>query len=262
MKKFFGYSSLITLTFVALVLIALPNSVFAQAIASVQQIQGEVFVNKSGSAIDQWTPITQNTDVETGDSVKTKNGSCDLIYTDQAKVHMDSNTSVTLHEEADSQNIMLVLGNLKAQVDKKKALKPFQVVTPTAVGAIRGTDVEFNFNDQGKLTVDLKDGGPVQVFNDEAQMDLNLTDGKKIHVDYDRDKGAIGIQNDPASNGPVEFSILGVNYKLNPGESKDVNLEIATGEPAQTNTQNNGTPENPDDFASPSPKPSSVDDIR
>jgi len=148
---------------------------------------------------------------------------------------------------------MLILGNLKAQVDKKKAVKPFQVVTPTAVGAIRGTDVEFNFNNQGQLTVDLKNDGPVQVFNDEAQMNLNLTDGKKISVGYDRQTGIIKIKNDCSSNGKVEFNVLGTEYAESPCEEKEINLETASGEPGTPNTPKNDKPENPDDLPSPSP---------
>lgn len=234
-----------------------PRPAIAKPIASVQQIQGEVVLNKSGSAIDLWNPVTQSTDVETGDSIKTKTGSCDLVYTDQATLHLDANTSITVHEEADSQDIVLLLGNLRARVDKTKVVKPFQVVTPTAVGAIRGTDVDFGFNDQGQLTVDLKNDGPVQVFNDEAQLNLNLTNGKKIYLDYNRQAGSIKIQNDPSSNGDVEFELLGVKHTLKPGEIKEVNLETATGEPANPNTLTNDPPENPNDLqSSPSPSPS------
>lgn len=245
-KTYYIFVVLVTLSFI-------PQTAFAKAIASVQQIQGEVFLNKSGSAIDQWNPITQNTDVETGDSIKTKTGSCQLVYTDQANMHLDANTSITVREEADSQDIVLVLGKLNAKVDKSKAIKPFQVVTPTAVGAIRGTDVDFDFNDQGQLAVDLKNGGPVQVFNDEAQMNLNLTDGKKISVAYDRQKGVIKIKNDCTSNGKVEFNILGTEYAESPCEEKEINLETASGELSNPNTPSNGDPENPRDLESPPP---------
>jgi len=254
MRKKFRFSLLLFFSvFLVIAMSIMPRTAFAKPIASLQQIQGEVLLNKSGNALDAWTPITQNTDLETGDSIKTKSGTCDLVYTDQAKIHLDPNTSITIHEESDSQNIMLILGNLKAQVDKKKAVKPFQVVTPTAVGAIRGTDVEFNFNNQGQLTVDLKNDGPVQVFNDEAQMNLNLTDGKKISVGYDRQTGIIKIKNDCSSNGKVEFNVLGTEYAESPCEEKEINLETASGEPGTPNTPKNDKPENPDDLPSPSP---------
>ena len=235
----------------------MPNA-FAGPVASVEQIQGEVMINKAGSAMDLWPPVAENTPIESGDSVKTQSGSCVLIYTDQAVIRLDANTSVTAREEADTQDIVLILGNLKAQIDKQKVTKPFQVVTPTAVGAIRGTDVDFGFNDQGLLTVDLKNGGPVQVFNDEAQMNLNLTDGKKISVSYNREKGLIRIKNDCSSNGKVEFNVLGTEYAANPCEEKEINLETAEGQTAtpNTNTGNSGENEpnedgNPDDIPQP-----------
>ncbi len=244
MKKSFIRNATTAGMFLAIVSLTFQApSAYAKTLASIEQIQGEVMVNKAGSAIDLWQPITQNTPIESGDSVKTKTGSCDLIYTDQAKIHLDANTTITAREEADTQDIVLVLGNLKAKVDKQKAVKPFQVVTPTAVGAIRGTDVEFGFNDQGQLTVDLKNGGPVQVFNDEAQMNLNLTDGKKISIAYDRQTGIIKIKNDCSSSGKVEFSVLGTEYAENPCEEKEVNLETAASDPGAPNTSSNDKPE-------------------
>lgn len=210
----------------------LSQNLYAEPIATVTQIQGEVFIQKAGSAPDQWQAISQDTAVDNGDSVKTGNGTSTLSYADQADFRLEPNTSITLDQKDATQDINLKLGMLKAKINKQKTIKPFQVVTPTAVGAVRGTEVDFGYNEVGELTIDLHNDGPVQLVNEEAAMELELTDGKKISIIYDKENGKLTVKNDCNSSGDVNFSILGQSFSVPPcGETTaDVEaLETAAG---------------------------------
>ena len=237
------------------------QTLYAAPVATVQQIQGEVSIQTAGSPADQWTPVSQETPVNTGDSVKTGNGSCIIAYADQATFNLEANTSITLQEQADTQDIALKLGKIYGKIDHTKVTKPFQVVTPAAVATVRGTDVSFDFDDQGQLTVDIDGGGPVQVTNDEAGMDLELQNGNKITVKYNAETGEITVSNSCDSTEKITFSILGKEYSVDKCESQTV----STGETAAGANETPGTdlPENegppnenePDDDPTPPSSP-------
>ncbi len=223
-----------------------PLSAHAQQVATIEEVQGEVLLHTAGAAADAWTPITKNISLNNGDSVKTQKGSCALVYGDQGTFRLDPNTTITVQDKTDTKDILLDLGKLKAKVNKEKVIKPFQVVTPTAVGAVRGTDVSFDFNDKGQLTIQLENGN-VQVYNDELELNTVLIDKKTIIVQYDQETGILRIQNDCSSDGKVVFSVQGTEYAENPCDpAQEIKLETAgTGNPP-TDVIPPGNPEPPD----------------
>lgn len=232
--------------------LAFPLCAFAAPVATVEQIQGEVSVHTAGAAADAWTPITQNTPVNSGDSVKTAAGTCALVYTDQATFNLEANTSLTVQEQAGTQDISLLLGRVNGKVDHTKVTKPFQVVTPTAVAAVRGTDVSFDFNDQGQLTIDLHNGGPLQVYNDQAEMniDLDTKEGpKKITVAYDPKTGIMTIKNNCDSKGNVVCAMLGKEFSVKPCDEEVINPETAGGENTPPDVPPGDDPEIPDEHS-------------
>mgnify|MGYP001588532083 CR=1 FL=1 len=243
MKKIFLKLTLLSL---AIALYA-PSGAWAEAVASLKEIQGEVFVQPAGSAPEVWNAVAQETAVNNGDSIKTGNGSCLLAYSDQAEFRLQPNTNITIQQQNDTQDINLKLGKLKAKIYKEKVIRPFQVVTPTAIGAVRGTDVDFDFNELGQLTIDLHNDGPVQVYNDEAGLDLELTDGNKITVKYNKDTGELMVNNSCDSASKINFSILGKEYSADKCQSVTVTAETAGG------SDDPADPTDPDD---PEPDPS------
>lgn len=201
-----------------------PQNAFALS-AVVSQIQGEVLVQKAGAA-DAWDTITQETTLQSGDSVKTRMGSCVLVYSDQATFSVDQNTSLMLEERSDAQDIKLLLGKIKGKVNKQRAEQPFVVSTPAAVATVRGTDVDFSYNDQGQLTVDLHNG-QIQVVNEDAQMQLDLDGKKSITIQYDKEANLLRVRNECGSDGAVKFNVLGAEYSENPCEEKEVDLSTS-----------------------------------
>lgn len=244
---------------IALAAFAASNS-YADTVATVKEVQGEVFIQPAGSPVETWNAIAQDTAVNNGDSVKTGNGSCLLAYSNQAEFRVQPNTSLTIQEQTDTQDINLKLGSLKAKIIKEKVIKPFQVVTPTAVAAVRGTDVDFDFNDQGQLTIDLHNDGPVQVYNDEAGMDLELPDGNKVTVQYNKETGELVVTNSCDSASTINFSILGKEYSADKCQAVTVVAGTAAGanEPPGTEDPGNEGPPNEGDPDDTPPSVSSV----
>lgn len=197
------------------------------SIATVEQIQGEVYVHRASDASDAWQAINQNIPLEEGDSLKTANGSCVLVYTDQATFKLEGNTSITVRNTVKSKDIQLLLGQLRAKVNKGKVTEPFQVVTPVAVGAVRGTDVDFGLNAANQLAVDLQNGN-VQVFNTALDVDFALEGSKSIKVSYDSQTGALTLTNVCTSQGSVTFTAGGQTYNAPPCESVTVILAPET----------------------------------
>ena len=84
-----------------------------------------------------------------------------------------------IEERADAQDIKLLLGKIKGKVNKQNAAQPFVVTTPAAVATVRGTEVDFGFNAEGQLTVDLHNGN-IGLVNDAAEMNLDLGGNKLV----------------------------------------------------------------------------------
>ena len=235
-KKYFWVAGLASLTaFVPL------NAYAMSAVA--QQIQGEVLVHKTTDAPDAWTTVTQDTALASGDSIKTRKGTCALVYSDQATFHVEENTSLTLEETATAQDLKLLVGKIRGKVNHEKVVLPFEVVTPAAVATVRGTEVDFGFNDQGQLTVDLHNG-KIQVVNDQAQMKLDLEGGKSITIQFDKEANIIRVKNECGSDGVVKFNVLGAEYAESPCDEKEVSL--ATAENGTTPPDTNNTPDDPE----------------
>ncbi|MBK7363167.1 MAG: hypothetical protein IPJ01_12830 [Micavibrio sp.] len=131
-KKHFSILGAIVLASALLV-----PSASAEPIASADQVQGEVYIRTAGSALDSWQAITANTALSTGDSLKTKAGSCQLVYKDQATFAVEANTEIMVTDKPQSQQIDLILGSLRARsiikVTKEFTSPRRQPLRPSAV---------------------------------------------------------------------------------------------------------------------------------
>ena len=224
--KLFSKNTLLFVVIMALVGM-FPQTAHAFS-ATAQQIQGDVLVHKVGTDPDAWEAIKTDTPLSSGDSIKTRKGGCVLAYSDQATFVMQENTSLMVEEKAESQNIELSIGKILGKVNHPKVTKPFEISTPAAVAAVRGTEVDFGFNDDGQMTVDLHNG-KIQVLNDQAQMSLGLEGKKQIKVKFDKETNTISVQNECGSDGAVTFSALGSDFSLKPCEEHTVDLTTASG---------------------------------
>lgn len=233
-------SKIALLSFFAVGSFLLTQPVYAVS-ASVGSISGEVMLHKASAPADSWEALKQDSPLDNGDTIKTLKGTCVVSYTDQASFALDENTVLTITENTDAQDLMLLLGKIKGKVNKQKSEQPFRVNTPAAVATVRGTEVDFSFNDKGELLVDLHNG-KIQVVNDIAELNLDLEGKKSITVHFDDELNKIRLRNECGSEGPVTFSILGADYAAKPCEETEVELATAAGE--DQGAQVNGDPDN------------------
>ena len=224
----------------------LPQNAYALS-ATANNVQGEVMVHKSSAAEGVWENIAQDTALASGDSIKTGKGTCTLTYSDQATFDVQENTSLTLEEKPEAQDITLLLGKIRGKINHQNAKQPFEVVTPAAVATVRGTEVDFSFNEQGQLTADLHNGN-IQLINEDAELKLDLEGKKSVTVTYDKEANVIRIKNECGSDGVVKFNVLGTEYAENPCEEKEISLATAEkGNEIPPTGNDPDNPENPDE---------------
>lgn len=153
---------------------ALPQGVLSQNAAAIsgaltspdnqrieiREIQGEIFLQKSGQK--ELQAITKNTRAEAGDVIHAKDGTCEIQF-NNSKVVLYPNTDLEISEAAINKtqktfatNLNLQSGRLKIHVDKLSEGSRFEVKTPTAVAAVRGTTFYiYSGVDLGKLFTEL-----------------------------------------------------------------------------------------------------------
>lgn len=230
MKKKFGV--IVSVIVFSLAFQSEIQSVFADTgIATLQNIEGDVSVHLSTADANTWEPATDAMNLNSGDGVRTgAQGSCTVAYSNQATFALTSNTTITLSEKPETQDISLSLGRLKAMVNKNAVIKPFQVVTPTAIGAVRGTEADFELTpgEGNQFGVDLLEGGPVQVYSSETDFNLDVEGKKKINVSYK--DGSLTVACDCKSDGPITFDVQGSSYTVDPCKSATIKVKQTAAE--------------------------------
>lgn len=137
--------------------------------AEVKDVQGEVTVKGQGS--DQFQNIQNGHILHAGDILRTGNGSCHLTIDGKSDLYIGPKTVLAIsdlsRDEAKgttSTQLNLESGRLKVSLEKLKKGSSFEVNTPTAVAAVRGTVFFLNtgiFKGQNttQLYVDETHGG-------------------------------------------------------------------------------------------------------
>jgi len=160
------------LRFAACVLAGLCASILAaggKPIASITTIEGTAAVLSTGAA--DWREARPNMPLRKGDQVATRAESfAELRYSDGAVVRMNENSKVVLVSAADKAvKAENPLGNVWVNMQKIAKGRTFEMASPTAVAAIRGT--VFQFETKGDSTT------LVAVY--EGTVDVGPSDGLK-----------------------------------------------------------------------------------
>jgi hypothetical protein len=181
---------------IPLSLVLLCGTVGGSYAAKITDTWGKVEVRRQGSA--EWQRVEGTGALQAGDSVKTNwRGKMRMYLEDGSRVDMGSSSSVTLENDGaggTSTTVKLGLGRLKAWV--KKAKRKFEVRTPSAVCAVRGTEFEVE-TDGNRTAVDLING--MLAVSDNAGNESLLTGGQHVNVD-ERGIGAVQSLEEGRSN--------------------------------------------------------------
>lgn len=117
-------------------------------VAQVGLIEGPASYQAGGQGA--WAPLTLGQKISPSDVVKTdKGGKVVIAFSDGTKVQLGENANFQVEGlEAKKVSLRMTLGLLDAWVAKVKGRK-FRIRTPTAVAAVRGTQLQVNVGMDG-----------------------------------------------------------------------------------------------------------------
>lgn len=128
-----------------------------KAVAKLDSFQGEISLKHKGL----WTKPEQGMILYHGDKVLSGNGTCKIIFNDGAVLNVLQNSSIRIAEfveevtaktkgsfsstKNETREIRVFIGKVGYQSGTGKLIET-KMIAPTAVAALRGTDVEFGTN--------------------------------------------------------------------------------------------------------------------
>ncbi len=210
-----------------LILLACGFEVFSSA-AQITDTRGKVEVQRQGAG--EWQRVEGTARLKAGDSVKTNwRGKLRMYLEDGSRVDLGNSSSVTLEKDgAGGANtaVKLGVGRLKAWV--KKAKRKFEVRTPSAVCAVRGTEFEVE-TDGNRTAVDLING--MLAVSDNAGNQTLLNGGQHVNVDerglgavQSLDEGRAGRRTDSQSALKTELALAMTKEQVLSAAAEEVKL--------------------------------------
>lgn len=141
--------------------------------------QGVVEVQKAGAT--EWTAIKAPINIEVNDKVRTGPGSTAEIYVKNgAKVRLTSGTTFVLTANtAEGSTMEVMVGKMQAWF--RKTGRRFNVRTPSAVCAIRGTVLEVEVASGGETVWNLFSGS-IQVSNPDNTVTRDVQPNQRVVV--------------------------------------------------------------------------------
>lgn len=152
--------------------------------ATLTEHHGEVRVSGAEGAEDPaaWEPAEAGMTLLAGSKVKTdKEGTADLLFEDGTAVHIDKGADFELTEAREEDRgriwkIRLWAGRLLSQVVKGPRPARYQVRTPVAVAAVRGTEFVADVSESGGTGVAVFEGEvESQAFDEEKAVGEPVT---------------------------------------------------------------------------------------
>jgi hypothetical protein len=147
------------LAMIAAAVCAMVFSVSAESVAKITTFEGNVSVLKKGAA--DWRNAKPGTTLEVGDQVYTREESfAEIRYSIGTVLRMDEKSKVTI-EESSEKTIRTKSAMGSVWVNMRKLIstgKQFEVSTPTAVAAIRGTVFDFSYTPDSATYVNVFEG--------------------------------------------------------------------------------------------------------
>ena len=176
------------LTILAVAVCTVVFSINAESVAKVTTFEGNVSVLKKGAA--DWRDAKPGTPLEVGDQVYTREESfAEIRYSIGTVLRMDEKTKVTI-EESSEKTVRTKSGLGSVWVNMRKLIstvKQFEVSTPTAVAAIRGTVFDFSYTPDSATYVNVFEGkvavGPSDDLKKQLEQEKKKPVTKKEHVE-------------------------------------------------------------------------------
>ncbi len=133
-----------------LIFIALPAAIWA-AESKVLSMSGAVEVRPTREG--QWTPAKEGMEIAEGGAIRTNaGGAAVVIMPNKTKVWLKESTALELEQRQTlASRLALVFGRIKLRVPHLMRKEKFEVRTPAAVCAVRGTEFTMGTTEDGKM---------------------------------------------------------------------------------------------------------------
>jgi hypothetical protein len=184
-----------------LVLVSMAIEVTAGADARVTLIEGVAYINRKTG--DKWKPLRLNMSLRVDDQVKTDEETLvEITYSHGVVVRLDEQTLCSMKKATDV-HIATTVSRGNVWVNMKKLVstgRTFEVSTPTAVAAIRGTVFQLESHDDSTADVAVYDG----------QVAVGLSDSGRKRVEEEKKSESFGPQEVPGPHeipGPFEVTL-------------------------------------------------------
>jgi len=150
--------------------------------ATISDWKGKIHLNLPGEA--QSTPVIGET-LPPGTVLETGGGRLLLQLTDGSQVLIRAHTRLTVQQPSptDRGYFQLLLGRIRAIITKRTGgAPPFELGTPGAVIAVRGTEFELGVNRQQETEVDVFDG-VVEVIGRHSRTSVFVQAGSSTRIE-------------------------------------------------------------------------------
>ncbi|NQT34930.1 FecR domain-containing protein [bacterium] len=152
----------------------------SKAIALTLKVTGDVDLLKEGA--DKTAPLKFGTPLDDGDRIKTGNdGFAILIFADdKSQIKLRPNTEVVINGKRDAQSniakrITMEVGEIFTRIDKQRG--SFEVVTPTSVASVKGTEFWMVVHEDGTTEV-LTIRGLIELMNRISGKIVDVSSGQ------------------------------------------------------------------------------------
>ena len=176
----------------ALFAIAVPALTFAED-AKIVQVYGPVEYRVNQNSV--WQKAEKDTMVPEGGAVKSGEAGSALIQMEnKSRVWLKENTALEIEQKQSLiTRLALVFGKIKVRVPHLRRKEKFDLRTPTAVCAVRGTEFVMESDMEGKMTLEVLFGEvkmSYMITPQKGDKEITLTQGQFLKIE-EKDKTGI-----------------------------------------------------------------------
>lgn len=196
----------------------------------VKSVRGEAQIQKANSQTSRWRALKKGVPVKPGDTVRTGNNArLELKCDDGSRVVMGSRSRVKVAESAPSRIFSLAVGRVKAFVHKLRPQSKFEIRTPLAAAAVRGTVFEMGYDEDQSAGFLAVDRGVVELSQDDRQLDVHA--GERMGFMKDIPLGeAPARSSDKSGPAPAATERQALRREVGLGMSKEMVMAAAAEE--------------------------------
>jgi len=166
-------------------LMLLPGVVLAGE-AKIISMSGAVEARQSREG--QWVPASENMEIAEGGAIRTSaDGAAVMLMPNKTKVWMKESSSLELEQRQTlASRLALVFGRIKVRVPHLMRKEKFEVRTPAAVCAVRGTEFTMGTTEDGKMDLQVLFGEVKLKFvvpSEKGKSEFNIPQGQGLNLE-------------------------------------------------------------------------------